>query len=90
MVDSPAELSVACASGESFGVALVRMDHPHAYAMVSQLTARFPSLVVVARCTDTTRAHARLGAMGIATFEVRSIDAPPEELIDAIRRTVGV
>jgi hypothetical protein len=90
MVDSPAELAVTFASGESFGVALVRMDHPHADVMVSELTARFPSLVVVARCVDTTHAQAQLVAMGVAKFEVRSSDAPPEELVDAIRRTVGV
>lgn len=90
MVDSPAELAVAFASGEKFGVALVRMDHPHADPMVSELTARFPSLVVVARCAETTQAHARLAAMRVAKFEVRSSDAPPEELVDAIRRILGV
>ncbi len=90
MVDSPAELAVAFASGESFGVALVRMDHPYADAMIGDLTARFPSLVVVARCTDTTQAHARLAGRGVTKFEVRSSDAPPEELIEAIRRTLGV
>jgi hypothetical protein len=90
MVDSPAELSVAFASGETFGVALVRMDHPHADAMVSDVTARFPSLVVVGRCADTTQAHARLAGMGVAKFDVRSSDAPPEELVDAIRRTLGL
>jgi hypothetical protein len=90
MVDSRAELAVAFDSGETFGVALVRMDHPDADAIVSEVKARCPSAVVVARCADTTVAHARLGELGIAKFDVRSSDAPPEELVDAIRRTLGV
>jgi hypothetical protein len=90
MVDSPAELAVAFDAGERFAVALVRMDHPLAEAIVAEVSARYPSAVVIARCTDAMQTHARLGELKIARFDVRSSDAPPEELVDAIRRTLGV
>ncbi len=90
VVDSPAEVAIACDGGEQFGIALVHTDHPQAWAIVREVVARCPSATLVARSRDTSSAHARLAELGVARLDVRSSDAPPEELVDAIRRALGL
>jgi hypothetical protein len=90
MIDSPAELALAFDAGEQFAAAIVRMDHPLADTIVTEVTARYPALAVIARCSDARQTQARLGELRVTKFDVRSSDAPPEELVDAIRRTLGL
>jgi hypothetical protein len=90
VVDSPAEVAIAFDNGEVFGAALVHADHPQAHAIVLEIVARYPSVTVLARGKDTSSAHAMLADLGVSRLDVRSADAPPEELVDAIRRALGV
>src|ERR1700722_13267586 len=90
VVDSPAELAGACDDGQECSVVLVHMAHPHASEIVLEVVARYPHASLVARSRDTSRTQAMLEDMGVVRVEVRSSDAPPEELVEAIRRTLGV
>lgn len=90
VADSPAEVAIAFDNGEDIGVALVHADHPKAEAILLEVVARYPAAAVVARGRDTSSTHARLTALGISRLDVRTCDAPPEELVDAIRRALGV
>jgi hypothetical protein len=90
VVDTPAEVSLAFDGGEDFAVALVHTDHPHAVPIVVEVLARYPGIAVVARCRDLTGCRKQLSAMGVAHLEVRAPDAPPEELVETIRRTLGM
>jgi hypothetical protein len=90
MIDSPADLGVAFEAGERFGAALVRMDHPLADTLLAEVVARYPDAVIIARGNDPHRARARLAELGVARHDVRPSDAPAEELVDAIRRSLGL
>jgi hypothetical protein len=90
VVDTPAELALAHEEGERFAAALVDLDHLAVQPILDEIVARYPEAVVIVRCADPMRAHVLLGHMGVAHFDVRSVDAPPEELIDAVRKTLGI
>jgi hypothetical protein len=90
VIDSPSEVALADDEGERFAAAMVDLSHPASQGILDELVARFPSVIVVARCADPMRAHVLLGDMGVASFDVRSDDAPPEELIDAARKLLAI
>lgn len=89
-VEAPAELAVAVDEGEQFAAAVVDLDHPGVQPILEEVLTRYPKVAVVARCSDPMRAHMLLGDMGVEHFDVRSADAPPEELVDAVRKTLGI
>jgi hypothetical protein len=86
VVDSRAELDAALESGDPVHVALVDATHAHAQAVVEALARVRPDVAVVARSGDSIRTGALLAHLGVAKFEVRSREAPAEELVDAVRR----
>lgn len=90
MVDSPAEVALAHEQGADFGAALVTMQHPLAYPIVREIVDRYPAAAVVVRCSDVVAAHEELSELRLHRLELRSSDAPPEELVDVIRRTLGL
>jgi CheY-like chemotaxis protein len=89
VVDTTEDLTAALGSGDAVDVALVDAVHPAARAIVEVLGRDRPSAAVVARSNDPIHTRALLSQLGVTTFDVRSREAPAEELIDAIRRTVG-
>ena len=89
VVDTASELDAALEGGDTFDAALVDAYHPAAHVIVSALVRRVPRVVVVARSREATTTRELLTRLGVTRFEVRLHDAPPEELVDAIRRTLG-
>jgi len=89
VADSIAELESALEDGENFDVALVDAYHPTAPAILSALVRRMPHVVVVARSREATSTREMLTRLGVLRFDVRSHDAPAEELVDAMNRTLN-
>jgi len=89
VIESAEDLAAALGSGDPVDVALVDAVHHAARAVVEVLGRDRPQLAVVARSNDPIHTRALLSQLGVTAFDVRSREAPPEELIDAIRRTVG-
>jgi hypothetical protein len=89
VVDTIAELDGCFAGGETFDIAVIDAHHPSADALVSNLTSRLPLVAVVSRSGDAAATEALLVSRGVTRFEVRSRDAPAEELVVAMRRTLG-
>lgn len=88
-VDTAAELDSALQSGESIDLLLIDGNHPEAEAMLEAILSDRPSVGVVIRSGDASRSRALLTALGAERYEVRSHDAPTEELLEAAKRTVG-
>lgn len=86
VVEGEDDLRDALASGEPVDAAIVDAQHPSAQAIVQALAAERRQVTVVARTSDATRARELLAHLGIARWDVRSRDAPAEELIEAVRR----
>lgn len=86
VVESPDDLRDALASGEPVDAAIVDAQHPAAQAIVQALAAERRQVTVVARSSDAVRARELLVQLGIVRWDVRSRDAPAEELIEAVRR----
>lgn len=87
VVDTAEDLAAALDSGDPVDVALVDAAHPIAQSLVEALARTRPDTVVVARSSDAIRTRAQLTELGLERFDVRSREAPAEELIDAIKRT---
>jgi CheY-like chemotaxis protein len=90
VVDSPAELDEVLESGDPVDVALVDATHPHAQALVETLARLRPHVAVVARSGDAIRTRALFARLGITRSDIRSREAPAEELVDAVRRVTSV
>jgi hypothetical protein len=86
VVESTDELQSLVDVGEPVDVALVDAAHPAAPALLEAIAQRHPEMVVVARSADAIRTRAHLTELGLERFDVRSREAPAEELIDAIKR----
>ena len=86
VIDTMADLATALDSGDPVDVAVVDAAHPTAHALLEAIARSRPDVIVVARSADAIRARAQLVDLGIARFDVRSREAPAEELIDAIKR----
>ncbi|HEY6458569.1 MAG TPA: hypothetical protein VIY73_00415 [Polyangiaceae bacterium] len=86
VVESTEELRSLLDVGEPVDVALVDAAHPSAPALFEAIGRAHPGIVVVARSADAIRTRAHLTELGVERFDVRSREAPAEELIDAIKR----
>jgi hypothetical protein len=86
VVDSVADLHAVRESGEAFDAAVIDSAHPAAQVLIEALAREHPEVVVVMRSADSTRMRATLTRLGFQRFDVRSHDAPAEELIDAVKR----
>jgi hypothetical protein len=89
LVDSPEDLASALAAPEPIDAAIIDAQHPAAHAVVEKLARERPAAAVVARSADPARARGLLGELGVVRFDVRSRDAPPEELIEAVKRSAS-
>jgi DNA-binding NtrC family response regulator len=89
VVDSPSDLDAALESGEPIDVVLVDAMHAHAQAVVEALVRTRPDVAVIARSADAIRTRALFAQLRVATFDVRSREAPAEELVDAVKRVTG-
>ncbi len=65
------------------------VHHPVAQPMLTSLAHGLPHLALVARGHDGATARAMLAQLGFVRFEVRSHEAPAEELLDAAKRLHG-
>jgi hypothetical protein len=86
VVDSVDELREVVRPGEPIDVAIVDVLHPDAGPIIDGVVAAFPTVVVLARAASHAKAYALLEERGVHRFDVRSREAPAEELIDAVRR----
>jgi hypothetical protein len=86
VVETEQDLTAAIDSDEPLDAALVDAAHPRAPALFEAIARRRPEAVVVARSSDAIRTRAQLAELGLERFDVRSREAPAEELIDAIKR----
>lgn len=88
-VDSVAELVAALQAGDPVDTLLIDGHHADAEAMLEAVLSARPNVGVVMRSGDPARARGLLAALGAERYEVRSHDAPTEELVEAARRTIG-
>jgi hypothetical protein len=89
LVDRVDDLVAVINADEVIDVMLLDAAHPAAQAIVEVLARSRPEAAVVARSGDVGRTRAWLAQLGVAKFDVRSREAPAEELIDALRRTAA-
>ena len=68
---------------------LLDAAHPAATPIVELLVRSRPDAAVVARGGDVARTRALLTKLGVVKLDVRSREAPAEELIDALKRAAG-
>ena len=86
VIDTMTDLAGALDSGDPIDVAVVDAAHPATHALLEAIARSRPDVIVVARSADAIRARAQLIDLGIVRFDVRSREAPAEELVDAIKR----
>ena len=89
LVDTVADLVAVINADEVVDALLLDIAHPAAQAIVEVLVKSRPEAAVVARGGDVVRARAFLTQLGVTKLDVRSRDAPAEELIDALKRTAA-
>ena len=89
LIDSVEDLAAVINGDEVVDAILVDATHPAAQAIVELLVRHRPDAAVVTRSSDPARTRALLLHLGVAKFDVRSREAPAEELIDAVRRASG-
>jgi hypothetical protein len=85
VIDAPREVGSAL-GGSAIDVALVDTAHPASREIVELLARASPDLAVVARCTEASTVRAVLARLGVERVELRSREATPEELVNAVRR----
>jgi hypothetical protein len=88
VVDSIEDLDEALSGSARIDVAIVDVNHVLAEPIASAIVAALPGVLLVVRSSDTTRARSLIAATGAQRSEVRLRDAPPEELIEAVRRAL--
>jgi len=88
VIDSVGELGEVVRPGEPIDVAIVDLLHPEAPEIIEGVVSAFPTVAVVARSSSHARAYTLLEGKGLYRFDVRSREAPAEELIEAVRRIV--
>jgi CheY-like chemotaxis protein len=86
LVDSVTDLVAVINAEEVVDVVLLDAAHPAAQGILEVLARSRPDAAVVARAGDVVRTRALLAGLGVAKFDVRSREAPAEELIDAMKR----
>jgi hypothetical protein len=88
VIDSVDELVDVVRPGEPIDVVIFDALHPHAESIVDAVVAAFPTVVLVARASSGATARSLLEGKGLNRFDVRSREAPAEELIEVVRRIV--
>jgi DNA-binding NtrC family response regulator len=89
LVDAVGDLVAVLNADEVVDVVVVDTAHPAAQAILELLVKSRPDATIVARGGDVARTRAFLTQLGVAKLDVRSREAPVEELIDAMKRAVG-
>jgi hypothetical protein len=87
-VDTAADLAATLQAGESVDVVLIDGHHAEAETILAMILRARPNAAVVVRSWDAARSRAQLVALGAVRCEVRSHDAPTEELLEAARRAL--
>jgi len=89
LVDTVADLVSVINADEVVDVMLLDAAHPAATELVELLVRSRPEAAVVARGGNVARTREFLAKLGVTKLDVRSREAPVEELIDAVKRTVA-
>jgi len=89
LVDTLADLVAVINADEVVDAVLLDISHPAAQAIVELLVRSRPEAAVVARGGDPVRTRAFLTQLGVTKLDVRSREAPAEELIDALKRVTA-
>jgi predicted Fe-Mo cluster-binding NifX family protein len=89
LVDTVADLVAVINADEVVDAMVLDVAHPAAQAIVELLVKNRPEAVVVARGGDVARTRAFLAQLGVTKLDVRSREAPVEELIDAMKRATA-
>jgi hypothetical protein len=87
-VDTAADMVATLQSGEPIDVLLVDAHHAEIETILGAVLSARPDVAVVIRSWDAARSRALLTSLGAERYEVRSHDAPPEELLEAARRAI--
>ncbi len=87
-VESVADLVATLQAGDPIDMLLIDGHHADAEAIIDAVVSARPGAGIVMRSGDAARSRALLTALGAERFEVRSHDAPTEELVEAARRTL--
>jgi hypothetical protein len=87
-MDTAADMVSALQAGEPVDVLLIDAHHADLETILAAVVSARPNAAVVIRSWDVARSRALLAAHGVARGEVRSHDAPTEELLEAARRAV--
>jgi DNA-binding NtrC family response regulator len=88
VVDSIEDLDDALSGSARIDVAIVDVRHALAEPIASAIVAALPGVLLVVRSADAGRARSLIAATGAQRSELRLRDAPPEELIEAVRRAL--
>jgi hypothetical protein len=88
-VDTAADMATALQAGEPIDVLLIDAHHAELETILASVLSARPSVALVIRSWDAARSRALLAGLGAERYEVRSHDAPPEELLEAARRALG-
>jgi hypothetical protein len=89
VVDELAAVGPAMEAVTAFDAVLVDTLHPAALAIVEALLRASPGAAVVVRSADTSRDRAMVAGIGVGRFELRSSEAPAEELVEAVKRAMA-
>jgi hypothetical protein len=87
VIDDEHDVTSSLAGG-TVDAAVIDAAHPAALAIVEALLRRVPEMVVVARSADAARARVDLGRLGVPRVEVCIVQAPAEDLVQAVRRVL--
>lgn len=90
IVETLSDLEAVSDEGESIAAAIVDTSHPQASEVLRTLAARYPAAGVILRAHDVPASRVAAGAIGLARHDVQSRDATPEDLVHAIKRTLGL
>lgn len=88
-VDTVPELVAALQAGEPVDLLLIDAHHADAEAMLEAVLSARPGAAVIVRSGDAARSRGLVVALGAERYDVRSHDAPTEELLEAARRALG-
>jgi CheY-like chemotaxis protein len=87
-VDTAADMTSTLQAGEPIDVLLIDAHHAELETIVASVVSARPKVAVVIRSWDAARSRALLAAHGVKRGDVRSHDAPTEELLEAARRAL--
>jgi hypothetical protein len=88
-VDTAADMASTLQAGEPVDLVLVDGHHAEVELILGAVLSARPKAAVVVRSWDAARSRAMLTGLGAERYEVRSHDAPSEELLEAARRALG-